>query len=296
MVKKYVFLLLTGLIFGSQFVATKFALMEYSPLEVGMMRVVFGVIAVAILCPLLSQGGGHLGVPWYMYALIGFLEGTLPCILVPWGQQQVASGIASVIIATMPIFAMIFGPILVQSERYHWSGILSIVVGFVGVFILLHPTDGGGSIVKAIVPELSILLASASWALSLVLIKKCPHDAPIRLTRNILFAAAIEIVFVWLVFGHPSQIGFSTGPFISALLLGALGSGVVYIFFVLLIKYAGVNFAAFSNYLVPVVGVIIGVVFLRERFDLLEIVGIAVIVSGLLIETFFGPHASQDST
>lgn len=293
MLKKIIYLLITGLIFGSQFIATKFAIVAYTPLEVGMMRVVFGFITVALLTPFFKSERVHIDAKWYMYALIGLFEGAIPCVLVPWGQQQVASGIAAVIIATMPIFAMLFGPLLVHSERYSWVGFASIVIGFLGVYILLHPESAEGGFWKALIPELSILLASASWALSLILIKKMPHEAPIKLTRNILFAAAIEIVLIWVFFGHPLQIGYETKPFISALLLGSLGSGIVYIFFVLLIKNAGINFAAFSNYIVPIVGCLIGAIFLGERFTSLEFLGIAIIVCGLLIQTLFGEKQQE---
>ena len=285
MLKKYLYLLITGLIFGSQFLITKFAIEGYTPLEVGMMRIFFGMLAVAIITPFVSTSSKSLNIRWYHYALVGFLEGTLPCVLVPWGQQEVASGIAAVIISTMPIFAMLFGPLFIKEEHLDWVGVTSILAGFIGVVILVHPSPGGG-IFKQILPELAILLASASWALSLVFIKKMPHESPFRLTRNILIAATIEIIPIWLIFGHPAEIRFHGIPFLNAVLLGVFTSGIVYVFYVLLIRTAGVNFAAFSNYLVPIVGGAIGIIFLKERFGLFEIIGFIVIICALLIQTF----------
>lgn len=284
--KKFIFLLLTGLIFGSQFLVTKIALTTYSPLAIGLMRVLFGMITVAILVPFLSKEPHNQSIRWYHYAVIGLLEGTLPCVLVPWGQQQVASGIAAVIISTMPIFAMLFGPLLVRSEQFHWINLVSILAGFIGVCVLVNPRSDGYLFMK-LIPELSIVLASASWALSLVLIKCLPHECPFVMTRNILLASTIEIVPILLIFGHSSDMQFALVPFISALLLRILGSGVVYIFYVLLIRLAGVNFAAFSNYLVPIVGGLIGVSFLRETFSLHQFVGFIIIFVGLIIQSVY---------
>ncbi len=284
MIKKYIYLLITGILFGSQFIITKFAIEGYSPLEVGMMRVVFGTLALMVLVSIFSRGHEKLKIKWYHYAIVAFFEGTLPCVLVPWGQQHVQTDIAAVIISTMPIFAMLFGPLFVKSEKLHWAGITSILASFIGVYILIDPHSRAGGF-GAIIPELAILLASASWAFSLVLIKKLPQQCPFKLTRNILCAATIEIVPIWLIFGHPSQMQFSMVPLLSAIALGIFASGVVYVFYVLLIRVSGVNFAAFSNYLVPIVAGIIGIAFLHEKVALHEVIGFLIIVVGLSIQT-----------
>jgi drug/metabolite transporter (DMT)-like permease len=286
--KQYIFLLLTGIIFGSQFIITHFAIEGFTPLEVGMGRIIFGALTLTLLVPFVTEKKTKsLHVKWQMYAIIGFLEGTLPCVLVPWGQQHVKSAIAAVIISTMPLFAMLFGTLLIKTERFHWLKALSILAGFIGVYILMNPGASSAGLLSDLGPELSILLASMSWALSLVFIKKLPQTSPFVLTRNILWAASIQIIPIWILFGHPSQIHFAITPFLDVLFLGVFTSGVVYIFYVLLIRSSGVNFAAFSNYLVPVVGAILGVVFLNEHFSAHEIVGFLIVIVGLLLQTFY---------
>ncbi|MGT3153833.1 DMT family transporter [Legionella pneumophila] len=288
MLKKYFYLLMTGFLFGSQFILTLKAMQGYTTLDVAFMRVLFGFIAVSCLAPLfLSKESFNISkgqIKFYQYAIIGFFEGALPCILVPWGQQYLNTGIAAVIISTMPMFVMIFGPLLIKNEFFNSMNIVSILLGFAGVFILIHPT-GGGSLLAEIVPELSVLLASASWALSLVLIKRLPEQSPLILTRNILFAASIEIGLIWLVWGDPSQFQLKTSALISGISLGIFNSGIVYIFYVLLIRAAGVNFAAFSNYLVPIVGVSLGIIFLHESYKTYELIGFLIIMTGLFIHT-----------
>ena len=286
MLKKYIFLLLTGLIFGSQFVLVKIAERAYTPLDIGFMRVLFGVVAILILIPIFGGKEEKLNVSWMMYLWIGLLEGALPCVLVPWGQLYVPTGITGVIICTMPIFVMLFGPLLIKSERYSWLSTLSILVSFIGVVVLINPFTGVDGLANDWGPALLIVLASASWALSLVFIKRCPSHAPFKLTRNILIAAVLELFIVWLLFGHPTQFHITTIPLIAAFVLGFFASGVVYIFYVLLIRSSGVNFAAFSNYLVPIVAGVIAIIWLHERFDWMEVLGFMIIIVGLIIQTF----------
>ncbi|AHE68351.1 DMT family transporter [Legionella oakridgensis] len=285
MIKKYLYLIITGLLFGSQFLITLQAMQGYTALDVALMRVLFGFIMVASLVPLFSSSEKSVKIKWYHYALIGFFEGTFPCVLVPWGQQQIDTGIAAVIISTMPIFAMIFGPFLIKEERFSLFNIISILIGFIGVYVLIHPGGNGAGFFSKIIPELAILTASASWALSLVLIKKLPEMSPFILTRNILLAATIEIGLIWILFGDPMNFEIKTIPLMYGILLGVLNSGIVYIFYVLLIRAAGVNFAAFSNYLVPVVGGILGIAFLHETYETYELIGFLIIMIGLLMNT-----------
>ena len=283
MLKKYFFLLMVGLISGSQFLITQYAIQGYTPLEVGVMRIVFGLLAVSLFASMFSERK-RLGIQWYHYAIIGFLEGTLPCLLVPWVQQFVQTSVASVLFSTMPVFAMIFSPLLIKQVKFHVLDAASIAVGFVGVSILVDPS-AGTSWLDQMLPELAILVASASWALSLVFIKRLPEVPAIPLTRNILLAATIEILPIWLLIGHPADLHWSMLPFIFAVLLGTFTSGVVYIFYVLLIRSSGVNFTAFSYYLVPVFGILLGVAFLGEKLMIHEMVGGLVIILALLIQS-----------
>ncbi len=173
-----------------------------------------------------------------------------------------------------------------KGERFDWGIVLSVFIGFIGVVILINPFSNSGAFLENLIYKCATLLASASWSLSLILIKRLPDPSPLRMTRNILLAASVEIVIVWLLIGHPTQIGFHLVPFVNAFFLGALTSGVVYFFYILLIRSSGVNFASFSNYIVPIVAGILGVVFLNERFTLMEVVGFIVIVVGLCIQSY----------
>ena len=80
------------------------------------------------------------------------------------------TNVTSILISMMPIFAMILGPLFISSEKYNAIDIGSILIGFIGVSIIINPTTSHDWY-QSILPELAILLASASWALSLVLIK-----------------------------------------------------------------------------------------------------------------------------
>ena len=286
MQKKYVLLLLTGFIFGSQFLFTKYALLGYAPSCIAMIRLWVGALTLTLVIHL-NKKNTHIpkGVHWYHYALIGFLEAALPSFLIPWGQQYIDTSLSSILICTVPLFTMFLGPILIRSNRINFTDTLSILIGFIGVIILINFNHTRTLINHNLLPELSVLSASLCWALSIISIKKLPPVPPILFTRNMLIAACIETTLMWLITTPHIHIPFHVIPLINIIILGIFSSGFVFVFYVSLIKLGGINFASFSNYLVPVVGIGLGVTLLNESIQRHEIIGTIIIISALLIQS-----------
>lgn len=285
-IKKIALLILIGIFFGTHFVFTKLALIDCSPVTVGMLRVLIGALFIAAITPIFSQQSYSSKLSPYRFSIIAFFEVTLPAILIPWGQQHITTSITSVLITTMPIFAMLFGLFMIKSEKLHWLSFVSVMLGFIGVCILLNPPLDS-SVFQYLLPEFAILLASASWAIAMVLIKKVPPYCPFKLTRNILFAASIQIFPIWLLFGGVQNFTFSWTACIGIFFLGASNSGLVYVLYVFLIRLAGVTFAAFSSYLVPIVGIFVGTLFLNESLYLHQFIGCIVILLGLVLQSIY---------
>ncbi len=239
LLRKYALLIITGCLFGIQFLFNEYALTTLSPMDIGFGRVGIGFFTLLVLFPLFlkqekkrQKKREFAKIHWYNYAILGFFEGTLPCLVLPWGQLHVDSAIAAILISTMPFFAIIFAAIMrLPGEQLSLHKIASIVIGFIGVIFIVHPTTLE-NIWREISPELLVLLASASWGLGLALIRKFPPIHPIRLCRNFLFWAAIEMAIIWVIFGHPLEIRFTVLSFWSLVILGSINAGVVYIFYI----------------------------------------------------------------
>lgn len=288
---KYLFLIATGVLFGVQFLFNTYALTTLTPLTIGVGRVFFGWLTLLILFPLfLKQEKKQKGLVkghWHQYALLGFFEAALPCLALPFGQEGTDSGIASILISTMPLFAIIFASLLkLDNEKLAWHKILSVVVGFIGVAFIIHPSSFS-TLWKEIGPELLVLLAAASWGFGLALLKKFPPVHPIRLCRNFLFFATLELALIWILFGHPTQTHFSPLSFWSLVFLGSVNAGIVYIFYTLLTRIGGVAFASFSNYIVPIVGLGLGALFLHETITIYAIIGLVIVFLGLGIHSYY---------
>lgn len=287
----YLLLLGIGMIWGSQFMLNELAIVDLPPPVIAAGRSVIGFLTLTVLVQVTSgrtnRASGTQGqdiVPglWRQYFLIGFFEATLPFYLVAWGQQHVDSGIAAILMGTVAIFAIILARLFVKGERFSLGNVLGITLCFLGVVVLIGPGALTG-LQDNVLSEFAILGGALSFAISLTLIKRLPAEIPAILkARNILLCASIQIVPLTLILTPGAWVVDPSWPAVLAILaLGTFCAGIVYILFVLLIDRAGPTFASFSNFLIPLVGVLLGVLFLGEPLALSHAAALALIILGL---------------
>jgi drug/metabolite transporter (DMT)-like permease len=182
---------------------------------------------------------------------------------------------------TVAIFAIILAAVFVKGERLRLGNALGVALGFAGVVVLIGPGALAG-ILGSILGELAVLAGALSFAISLLLIKRLPADIPVMVkARNILLCASLQIVPLTLVLERGATLHPTWQAVLAVLALGTLCAGAVYVLFVALIDRAGPTFASFSNFLVPVVGVLLGVLFLGERLEASDLIALALIILGL---------------
>jgi drug/metabolite transporter (DMT)-like permease len=282
----YLFLTSIGIIWGSQFVLNAVAIQVIPPLTLAAGRILVGAVTlwgVSYWFPQ-QRKSAQMQVQskklWCTYLLIGIFEAILPFFLVPWGQQFVDSSIAAILMGTIPIFTLLFAVIFKQ-EFWSLKKLASVLLGFVGVVVLvapgIHPEHSRA------VGELAILGGAISFALSIILLKKLPSASAVVSVRNILLAAAIPMIILSLILDKPWMIHF-TLPSVSALLiLGSFSAGLVYLMYMILIHRAGPTFASLTNYLVPLVGIVVGIVFMSDVLQLQQAVALVIILAALLV-------------
>jgi drug/metabolite transporter (DMT)-like permease len=265
--KKYILLMLIGLIWGSQFIFQKIALNSFTPELIGLGRAVVGFITLFVTCKLLKvKPKSHQS--WWIYPLIGLLEASIPLVLIPWGQQFISSAIASILIGTIPFFVVAFTPLVTSNYKITKSNIYSILIGFIGLLSLFAPDILDNRMTFNFLGPMAVLIAAASFAMALLLLNKCSHEHPLIVSRNVIGSASVQIIIISLFTtrGVPAHITWEAAY--SILYLGIMCTGLVYLLYMVLISDSGPVFASLTNYLVPTFGVFIGFLFGREHISL----------------------------
>jgi drug/metabolite transporter (DMT)-like permease len=281
----YVLLILISILWGSQFLWNDIALRSTTPLFVATARCCIGALTLSVILFFLKEPFSSRTNKKQTLTLffIAFFEATLPFFLIVWGQQRVSSCLTAIYIGTIPIFTALFVLLFAKNEHLHRGNVTSILLGFMGLLVLFAPDLLLEVEIKTdFLGQLAILGGACSFAFSLTMIKKLNSKMPVRTARNILGWASLQLIAISAILQPPSLTSFQTSTVIALLTLGIFCAGIVFALYVCLIQRAGATFASFTNYLVPSVGLAIGIIFLNESVLWNQVLALFLIIIALL--------------
>jgi drug/metabolite transporter (DMT)-like permease len=267
-------------LWGSTYLAIRVAVQQVPPFFAAGIRF---FIAGALLYAAMRFAGRPAPTrkEWGSLSLIGCLMFVVTYGAVFWAEQFVPSGFTSVLEATLPIITIALEVFVFRQQRFRWSLLLSIVVGFVGVLLLLlrNPQH------VAILPCVAILGGGTAWSLGAVLTRSLalPHSKGITAGAEMWLGGAILLVLSALTGEmHPF-------PHVSAKAVGALaylvvaGSLLGFSAFVWLLGRMPATRVASHAYINPVVAVALGYFFAGEAVTLRMLFGTALIVASVAL-------------
>ena len=285
MLRNYLFLFSIGIIWGSQFIFQQMAVADLSPVWVGAGRSLVGFVTLVVICQILKIRGN--GGQWLKYSLIGLLEATIPFVLVAWGQQYLETAIAAILMGTIPFFTVILAPLVIRGSRITFAGLGSVILGFIGLVTLFYPELISGSGSANLMAAGGIIFASACFAISLLLLKGVRNEHPLIIARNVLGSASAQIVLFALIASPISQLTPTASSLMAIVYLGMMCAGLVYFLYMVLIRDAGPVFASMNNYLVPMIGVLLGATINGEALSVYTWVALAIILLAVAFNQFF---------
>ncbi|TGD67532.1 EamA family transporter [Tabrizicola sp. WMC-M-20] len=158
-------LLLLSFLWGGAFFFAAVAVKELAPLTVVLLRTGLAAMALAVVLRVGGEGSPFRVATIPSFLIMGLLNNLLPFSLLFWAQTVISSGLASILNATTPIFAIIAAHFLLSDERVAVNKIIGIVFGFLGVVVLLGGglLDGKGF---AVAGMLACLGAALSYGLA----------------------------------------------------------------------------------------------------------------------------------
>jgi len=283
----YLLLLGLGLIWGGQFLFNAQAIESFPPLTVAAARVLIGALTLTILSRFFPPKRGAaeqaavkraIPVP-VLYVLIALLEGVLPFFLIAWGQQHVDSGVTAVLVGSVPILTLIVSVLISRSASFGPFAALSVMLGFLGILLLVNP--GAGSATGVLMYEAAIFLGCVSFAISLNLLSQLPHGDPIGSAKKILWISSVPLLIAALVLDQPWNLNWHGQGMLAVVLLGTVGSGLAYVLYATLAQRRGSVFTSLSNFIVPLVGVLLGVAIRHEQFGSKQAIALLLIVAAL---------------
>ena len=270
-----------ALIWGSSFVLIDIGLDNFTPAQVGFLRIALGTVALSLV-PVARHGAGGAGVDrsaWPKIAWLGVLWMGIPFLLFPLAQQWIDSSLAGMLNGGVPLWAALVATIL--ARRLPPRGvILGLVAGFAGITLISLPTlDTDGNIALG---AGFIVLATVFYGISLNI------AVPLQRTYGSL-AVMLRAQFVAALFTLPfaaagvGETTFGWSSILAVTVLGVVGTGIALAMITTLAGRVGAARGSIAIYLVPIVAIVLGAVFLGERVAPLALAGTALVIFGAYV-------------
>lgn len=218
-----------------------------------------------------------------LFMIMSFFEPFLYFIGEANGIKLVTPNIASIIIATIPVFLPFFARIFIR-EKLRIINYVGIAVSFFGVLLIIIEKDGR---IGASPLGLAYLFIAVFSAVLYTLIAKTLllRYSPMFLSGIKIFVAWLYFIPVFLIFDLPEMPGitFSLRIIILILALGVFGNLIAYLFFNHAIKQLGASKASIFSNLIPVFTIIFSFYILQDQLSLMKLAGIGIALSGIYI-------------
>ena len=261
--KVWLALLALYIVWGSTYLGIKFAIETIPPFfHAGVRFLASGLILV------IWQRSAGNSMPtrkqWISTGIIGTLLLLGGNGLVAWAEQTIPSGIAALIIASVPMFLVIGEAIRPNGVKPNWQGIVGLLIGFVGIFILVGPSEISGSAMK-LNPfgVVALLSACLFWATGSIYSKTA--DLPKSSLMNTGAQMLVGSISLFIVSGLSGELnGWNIAEVSSRSIYGLLyltfvGSLVGFASYGWLLQNAPISLVSTYAYVNPIVAVLLGV-------------------------------------
>ena len=222
-------------------------------------------------------------------SLAGILMLALGNALLAWVEQYIATGVAAILVATVPLWFVLLDK---KHWKYHFSNkqiVIGLLVGFAGV-ILLFAGKGSADLVNSkmkIISLVVLFVGTIGWTVGSLYSKYQKIKGSTLMKVAIQMLAASVVIFIG-GFAFHEQKGFAvrnvTWESIGALAyLVIMGSLVAYMAYIWLLSIRPASLVGTYAYVNPVVAVLLGWLIANEHVSFMKIVGLAIIIAGLVI-------------
>jgi len=282
-----------AVVWGSSFFLIKVALDAFVPLQITLGRVFFGALAVMVVMVARRTRLPRFGAVWGHAAFVGLMTNVIPFTLFAWAETRVSSVLAGLFNAATPLFTAAFALALVPAERLTRQRLLGLLVGFGGVMVVMGVWQGVSGDLAGSLACLGATLCygvGVPWTRRFLAVR--PEGGPAIMGAQLICSTAImaPACLLWT----PVPEGVRWNAVLGVVVLGALATGLAFIWMFRVIALAGSVVSASVTYATPLVSTFLGIVVLGEALTWNQPVGaVIVLVGAALVQGLVGRQSAR---
>ncbi len=277
----YLLLTLLSLIWASAFFNIKIATYSFGPVTIAFLRVFFGALPVLLLCYFKKIKIEAFSKDWKWFAIIGLVNLVIPFILISYGVKFVQSNLAAILMSTTPLSSTVLAHFFLKGEKFNLLKTIGLLIGFSGIVFLF--SDNFLINENNFVAALLILLGSTCYVVGGVITLKISNKKNENVTCSILIWASIMLFPLTLIFEKPWMLNPSMDSIISVIYLGIFPTGIAWLLRFKILKTNGLIFHSQVSYIIPIFGIILGYIFLKEIITSKIIVALIAVFIGIYL-------------
>lgn len=282
----WIALLAIYLIWGSTYLAISYAVESIPPfLMAGTRFLIAGILLYT--WRRLAGDPAPSARQWRSTAIIGLLLLLGGNGLVSWAEQTVPSGIAALLIGTIPLWMVLTESIRRGGVKPGLSAVLGLITGFGGILVLIWPLLTGTSQHLNPLGVVALLFAAFSWAVGSVYSKSAElPPSSLMTTAAEMLTGGLGLYFIGALLGEWKMLDFATITVRSWLglayltVLGSLGGFVAYAW---LLRHAPISLVATYAYVNPLVAILLGSLLAQELFSARILIAALIIIGSVVL-------------
>ncbi len=269
-----------SVLWGGSFFFSEVALAELGPLTVVLGRVGFAALALIGLTYLTGHRLPAAWGLWGAFLVMGALNNLIPFSLIVWGQVTIDSGLAAILNATTPLFAVVLAHVLTRDERMTRGRAAGVLLGLAGVAVLVGPEALGRFDAQGLA-QLAVLGAAFSYACAGIYGRRFKGLPPVVAAAGMVTCSAVLTLPLALVMERPWEMSPGAVTWAAVLGLALPSTALAYVIYFRILASAGATNLLLVTFLIPVSALALGVAVLGERPGASALAGLALIFAGL---------------
>ncbi|WP_343564277.1 DMT family transporter [Kiloniella sp. b19] len=284
--RDWLFLSILACLWGFSFLFVELGLQMFTPQALVTLRVGIGALFLWLVLAPGENPFPHSWSLWGWFLLVGLINNAIPFNLISLAQEEISSGMASILNATTPFWALLIARIVHRDEPVTFNRLAGLMTGIAGVAVLVAPDDTAVSLPLG--ATLMMFGATLSYAIAGQFGRKLLSVTPLQAACGSLTGATLFSIPATLYSGFYVPEVLPGEGNVWLMTIAVLGiaipcTALAYPLYFIILKSSGATNLLLVTLLVPVVAVLVGVVLLNETITSQALAGMGIILFGLVV-------------
>jgi len=288
------------LIWGSTYLAIRFAVETLPPFLMGGVRFLFAG-AVLYAWRRIRGDAPPTVRQWRSAAIVGgfLLVGGHGGVV--WAEQRVVSSVAALLCSTLPLWVVLIDALRPGGRRPGWAAVVGVLVGFAGVVMLIWPATSSGSVGSVdLAGAAALTVASLLWAIGSLYSRSAPlPSSPLLATSMEMLTGGAGLLLLGTLSGEWGRLNL--GAVLARSLWGlayliVFGSWIAFTAYTWLLRVAPTPLVSTYAYVNPLVALLLGHFLAGDPLTARSLIAAAIIVASVALITALQPTASKSKT